>query len=59
MTYFTLYRHLLAKNMDGQNFREFIEKYSEFVLKSQNSVEGEKDPIMSQDGNDSHGDIEK
>ena len=55
---FFLFRHLLSKNMDAQNFREFIERYSEFVLKNQNINEGEKEPIMTQDGNDSHGDIE-
>lgn len=41
--------HLIAKNMDGQNFREFIEQYSEYVLKNQNISDGEKEPIMTQD----------
>ena len=45
--------------MDGQNFREFIERYSEYVLKNQNISDGEKDPIMTHDGNESHGDNEK
>ena len=49
----------MAKNMDGQNFREFIERYSEYVLKNQNINDGEKDPIMTHDGNESHGDSEK
>lgn len=45
--------------MDGQNFREFIERYSEYILKNQNLNVDEKQPIMAQDGNDSHGDSEK
>lgn len=47
--------HLLAKNMDGQNFREFVERYSEYILKTQNMNLDEKQPIMTHDGNESHG----
>lgn len=45
--------------MDAQNFREFVERYSQYILKNQNINQGEKEPIMSHDGEESHGESEK
>lgn len=38
--------------MEGQNFREFIEKYSEEIMKSSNGNDNEKEPIINKSGNE-------
>ncbi|KAH7637008.1 innexin inx2 [Dermatophagoides farinae] len=48
--WFLLY--LLCKNMEGQNFREFIERYSEEIMKSSNGNDNEKEPIINKSGNE-------
>lgn len=45
--WFLLY--LLCKNMEGQNFREFIERYAEYIMKNNNGNENENEPIMNKD----------
>ncbi|UXI21519.1 hypothetical protein NH340_JMT07462 [Sarcoptes scabiei] len=42
--WFILY--LLCKNMDGQNYRQFIEKLAEDIMKGNSGNEFEKEPIM-------------
>ena len=43
--------HLLAKNMDGQNFREFMAGYANYIMKNKDAQvqnSSEKDPILNE-----------
>lgn len=51
--------HLLAKNIDAQNLREFVNLYAQHVMKNQDDEEPEKEPIISKAGSDSMIDVEK
>lgn len=35
--------------MEGQNFREFVERYANYIIKSNNGNEYEQEPIIGKD----------